>query len=213
MQDYLNKVSPAYFKALKDAKTLQATTNKFSGKFIRPHAWYIKLLIKTFDIKSILDYGCGKGQQYEWRIPATSIEQWDEHVLAKGAGLIPPGITLEEYWGIEVTKFDPAVPKYAKEPEGMFDLVICSHVLGTIPEQDLPIIVDRIYSLTGKFLYVVEAIGNPKKDWTDEPGCPRGWYSPQWLELLAPPKPPRVTTELVVRYRCDAGSFIGRFRM
>lgn len=209
MKDYLDDVSHDYHKALEDAKKFHATTDKFSGKFLRPHAKYIKSIIDKFDIKSILDYGCGKGLQYTWVIPNAKIEQWDD-----GDGEpIPHGQTMEQYWGIEVTKFDPAVPAFSKEPAKAHDLVICSHVLGTIPVKDLPVIVKRIFSLTNKFLYAVEAIGPSKKNWLKgEVETPR--FTPiEWIDAIAPHKPEEVECELVVRYRSDLGSHLGRFRL
>ena len=206
---YLDKLSDDYFSVLEDAKAAHANTNKFSGKFIRPHAKHIKTIIEKYDIKSILDYGCGKGQQYEWIIPNANIEQWVDGVLSTGSDTVPHGKTLEEFWGIEVEKFDPAYPAFEKEPSGPSDLVIVSHVLGSIPPADLPIIVDRLYSLTNKYLYVVEAVGRPKKVWTDKDLGLRS--AMDWIDILVPHNTRHVRTELVVRYRNNYGSFMGRF--
>lgn len=218
MKDFLNKVSDDYFVALRDARVVHEGA-KFSGKFLRPHAKYVKELIDRFGIKSILDYGCGKGQQYEWVIPKdTVIEQWGWDCMEKGPKLLPSNMTLEEYWGIEVTKYDPAVEKFKKEPDRPHDLVICSHVLGAIPVVDMPVVVERLYSLTNKILYVVEAIGaircdgKPVKNWT-EVECPLGWTAIQWLDVLGPPKPKGKMCELAVRYRATHGTYIGRFRL
>lgn len=189
--DYLSKLSLRYFKALADATTFHATTDKFSGKFIRPHARHIKDLIEQYNIETVLDYGCGKGLQYTW--------------------IMPDGQTLEQYWGVEVTKFDPAVPKFNKEPEGPHDLVIVSHVLGTIPPEDQSTIVERIFNLTKKYVYVLESIGRPKKIWTNQEL--EVFNTMDWIDLLAPLKPPSIKCELVVRYRSQHGSHTGRFML
>ncbi len=120
-----------------------------------------------------MDFGCGKGLQYKQCI--------------KGPNRTD-GPTLEEYWGIKVTKYDPAVPEFAKEPEGKFDLVICSHVLGTVPIKDLDDwFVDKLFSYANKAVYIVERISHPKKDWTQLAAeCPVGWNAVKWLDLLVP---------------------------
>jgi hypothetical protein len=213
--EFLDKVSPEYYTALEDSKKLHSATNKFSGKFLRPHAKSIKDIIEAQEVKSILDYGCGKGLQYQWVIPDNApIEQWIGEESKLGTNVVPSGKTLEQYWGIEVTKYDPAVPEFSKEPRGSFDLVLVSHVLGTIPVQDLPIIVERIFSLTNKYVYVIEAIGAPKKQWASgETEFPVGWTTMQWIDVLAPLKPVHLICELCVRYRSAVGSHLGRFKL
>ena len=142
--------SQSYKEALADCTKHHATSATFSGKFIRPHAPFIKEIVDRLGCQSILDYGCGKGEQYRWRNNAET-------------GSIPIGMTLEEYWGVPVTKYDPAWPPYSAEPVGKFDLVICSCVLRWIPGPDIPSVVDRLYSLGGKALYIAEKLGPVKK--------------------------------------------------
>lgn len=142
--------SKSYKEALADCTKHHATSATFSGKFIRPHAPFIKEIVDRLGCRSILDYGCGKGEQYRWR-------------NADATGSIPVGMTLEEYWGVPVTKYDPAWPPYATEPAGTFDMVICSSVLRWIPGPDIPAVVDRLYSLAGKAIYVAEKLGPVKK--------------------------------------------------
>lgn len=214
-EGYKQRLSPGYFRALDDATKYHSSTDKFSGKFLRPHAKHIKTIIQQYDIKSILDYGCGKGLQYTWVIPNANIEQWgDGAELERGSDLVPHGKTLEEYWGINVTKFDPAFPAFAEEPRKAHDLVIVSHVLGAIPVIDLPVIIERIFSLTNKYTFIVEAIGRPKKRWLtdDEIDTPR-FYAVDWIDALAPLKPAHVRCELCVRYRSTHGTHLGRFRI
>lgn len=142
--------SQSYKEALADCTKHHATSATFSGKFIRPHAPFIKEIVDRLGCRSILDYGCGKGEQYRWR-------------NADETGSIPVGMTLEEYWGVPVTKYDPAWPPYAAEPVGTFDMVICSSVLRWIPGPDIPAVVDRLYSLARKAIYVAEKLGPVKK--------------------------------------------------
>lgn len=192
----MGKFSDAYYKALEDSKKHHQTSKTFSGKFLLKHADPIKEIIEQYGVKTILDYGCGKGMQY-W-MP------------------LPDDRTLEEYWGIEVTKFDPAWPEFSKEPTGVFDLVLCTHVLGTIPIPDLPQFVQRLFSYTARngILYVAERIGLPKKDWTDaSTQCPIGWTAMQWIDLITPLRPGGRKVFLTVAYPRPDGIMYGRFKL
>lgn len=147
---------------------------QFTGKFLRPHAIFIKEIIDRLEVKSILDFGCGKGQQYEWIIPATNQ-------------------TIEDFWGVKVTRYDPAYPPFAAEPEGTFDLVICTQVLGAIPITDHPWVIDRLYAFANKALYVSERLGDARKI-VGNPNLRAFDYTPQqWLTALTRSKPIEVT--------------------
>lgn len=162
--------SSEYYAALEDSKKHHATSKTFSGKLMRPHAKFIRALIKQYKCRSLLDYGCGKGLQY--------VEPW-----------CPGGKTLEEWWGIPVTKYDPAWPQFAREPEGQFDIVIVTHTLGCVPVKDLPAVVDRLVELAGNgqgVIYIAERIGPPKAKMvkTVASALPESWRVPQWLHMV-----------------------------
>ena len=158
------KPSPAYHAALEASKHVHKG-KQFTGKFLRPHAPFIKEIIDRLGCKTVLDYGCGKGQQYEWVIPST-------------------GQTIEQFWGATVTKYDPAYPPFAKEPEGKFDLVICTQVLGAIPVSDIPWVVDRLYALADKAIYVSERLGDARKVLGDNSLRPTEWDEFEWTDAL-----------------------------
>lgn len=143
-------LSDEYYKALAAATKHHELSKTYSGKLLRPHAPFIKQIIDRLSVQSILDYGCGKGAQYEW-------------VSQGGTDSIPKGMTIEQYWGMPVTKYDPAVLAFNRYPMGPFDLVICTHTLGAIPVLDRPYIVEALYGLSRKALYVAEKIGAIKK--------------------------------------------------
>lgn len=73
------------------------------------------------------------------------------------------GLKLEEQLGYTVTKFDPAVPKFAKRPTGVFDLVWCTDVMEHIPEEDIPAIVADLVEYAVKALFVTVATHPAKK--------------------------------------------------
>jgi hypothetical protein len=142
--------SRAYLSALDECRKHHESSKTYSGKLLRPHAPFIKKVIDRHGCKSALDFGAGKGSQYRW-------------ICDTPTGSIPVGMTIEQYWGLSVTKYDPAYPPFSAEPEGKYDLVICTHVLGSIPDTDLEWVIDRLHGLAGKALYVAEKIGPVKK--------------------------------------------------
>ena len=180
-----------YDLALELSKRQHRSSKTYSGKFLRPFAHRIKAIIDTHECASILDYGCGKGLQYEW--------EWDN-------------LTLEKYWGMEVTKFDPAWPPFAKEPEGKFDLVLCTHVLEIIPLSDLDWFVDRVLSFATKVAFFAVRTASdtrPAKARWRLKDIPSDWHADQWVDLLKNRKGPEI--HLAVRSRAPGeptGDFV-----
>lgn len=171
----MNKPSKAYFDALRRTQNHHAAQNKtFSGQFAWKLRYKIKDIIDRTQAKTLLDYGCGKGKQYN---PAFNTED---------------GKTLEQFWGVDIFKYDPGVPKFSAEPAGKFDVVICVQVLNTIPTSDLPWVIERLYSFANRAVFVAERIKDPKKriyaDMEDQ--MPRGVSRAQWIEMLRRPGSP-----------------------
>jgi len=116
----------------------------FDGRSLRPHAEDIKRLIDATGALTVLDYGSGKGTQYDPKpleIPGKG--RWDSVI---------------DYWGVdEVTCFDPAYQPYSEIPTGKFDGVISTDVLEHCPEEDIDWIVDEIFSFASKFVFATIA--------------------------------------------------------
>ena len=87
----------------------------------------IKPLIDFLKPKSILDYGCGKGN------------------LVK--------VLAENYPNIKVYGYDPAVREFENIPVYKVDFVICTDVLEHIPENELPSTIYRIAGLSDKVFF------------------------------------------------------------
>jgi len=112
----------------------------FLGKSLLPQAHRIKALIATTGALTILDYGSGKGKQYEPRI------------VTDGAGGEWP--SMMDYWGVdEVVCYDPCYAPYSKYPGGKFDGVISTDVLEHCPEEDVPWILEEIFGLATRFVF------------------------------------------------------------
>jgi hypothetical protein len=112
----------------------------FPGFSLDAQVQRIKALIDRTAADTILDYGCGKGLQYEPRpIKSDTGESW--------TGII-------DYWDIgELVCYDPCYERYNKLPEGTFDGVICIDVLEHCPEQDLPWIIGELFGYAGRFVF------------------------------------------------------------
>jgi hypothetical protein len=116
----------------------------FDGRSLRPYAEYIKRLIDATGALTLLDYGSGKGQQYDLKtLEITGKGRWDSVI---------------DYWGVdEVTCFDPAYEPYSRMPRGKFDGVVSTDVLEHCPEEDVGWIVDEIFSFASKFVFATIA--------------------------------------------------------
>lgn len=189
--------SKSYERALAESTRHHASSKTYSGKFLRPHKPFLVELIGRLGITSALDYGCGKGEQYRW------VDPEDDKLL-------------EEAFGFEVAKFDPAWPPYAAEPQGQFDLVICTHTLGSIPVEDLRWVIERLYGHATKAVFVAVKIGELKKKVFSRPEAhPIGWTQDQWLERIAPmalKHLDRLETHVSFRTRDELGSHLERWR-
>lgn len=165
------RYSNAYFQALDEARAHHASAKTYSGKFLRPHAPMIKRVLEETGSRSILDFGCGKGRQYEW-------------VSHGGTASIPAGMRLSEYWGVPLFLYDPAFEPYATPPTAPFDLVICTHVLGSIPTADLGEFFRLLFTFARKAVYIAERIGPVKKQVFSHPELFPRWGIDQWGETV-----------------------------
>ena len=116
----------------------------FPGVSLFPHIGRVKALIERTGARTVLDYGCGKGYQYEpQKISVPGEGEWE--------GVI-------EYWDIdEVRCYDPAYDCYSQLPQGKFDGVISTDVLEHCLEDDVPWIVDEMFSYANRFVFACVA--------------------------------------------------------
>lgn len=126
-----------------DASAARAAAQTFDGRSLRPQAPRIKRLIERTDARRILDYGSGKGVQYEMKFAVRDQGEWD---------------SVLDYWAVdEVVCFDPAYPPYSRLPEGSFDGVIATDVLEHCPEEDVEWILGEMFSYATRFVYATIA--------------------------------------------------------
>jgi hypothetical protein len=112
----------------------------YPGVNLMPHIRRIKALIDETGAKTILDYGCGKGYQYDPQpVRIEGVGTWD---------------SVPDYWDVdEVRCYDPCYERYSRRPEEQFDGVVSTDVLEHCPVEDLPWIVEEIFSYARRFVF------------------------------------------------------------
>lgn len=114
----------------------------FPGKSIRAAVQDIIRLVAEYDAKTLLDYGCGQGDQYAVK-------------------------KVHKKWGILPTLYDPASKRHRIKPTGQFDGVICTDVLEHIPEDELDDALTEIFGYAKKFVVLSIATGPAHKKFDD----------------------------------------------
>lgn len=135
----------AEMHALKGVDAAGGDAEVFKGFSLLPHAETIKGLIDHTGARTVMDYGCGKGQQYK----LASIE------LPNGKKFKNVG----KYWGVrQIGLYDPGVPAHSKMPAKQFDGVVSTDVLEHCPEEDLPWIMQEMVDKAGRFIFATVAL-------------------------------------------------------
>ena len=141
-------MSPYYLESVQQGAEFQKNNKSWGGYDVVKYQQKIKDLVDRYDAKTILDYGCGKGLQYKEPLPYGSgvgqelpLEQWK---------------TFDEYLGVTVYCYDPCVAGFEQLPPAgtKFDGVICTQVLNSIPDDDMPWVRDLLESYATKFCFV-----------------------------------------------------------
>lgn len=189
----MREPTEAYLRALKATQEhhIKKQGKTFSGAFMfKDQRYRLAEICQRYSVKTMLDYGCGYGQQYRMR-------ESSEGSVAKPSdeGYDPNGRLLIDILGLKnenVTRYDPGIPNVSAEPTGKFDLVACVQVLGCIPTVDLPWVIDRLYGFATKAIFVAERIGTPHKAIHDHMAgeMPRNASVEEWLERLRRPGSP-----------------------
>jgi hypothetical protein len=112
----------------------------FPGDALPIWAALLRRELRRHGVRSLLDYGAGKGQQYRQRFAFVEAGQPDF------TG------TLQNYWDdVAVTTYEPALGDTL--PEARFDAVVNADVLEHCFIGDLPWIIDEMFSRARRFLF------------------------------------------------------------
>lgn len=107
---------------------------KYAGMNItvRDHGKNIAKLIKATDSKTLLDYGSGRGMQYE----------------------APKNIHIANNWNVDISLYDPAVPGIDVLPNQKFDALVSVDVFEHIPQEHLDNVFEYVYTHATKMVYL-----------------------------------------------------------
>lgn len=141
LNDYKNMHTGGYERKNGDKITKVEGEQTYQGEQLLKFRLAIKEMIDKTGAKSILDYGCGKGKQY------------DPMPIADNTGAVVAQ-SIQEYWGVNTIKlYDPGVEKHWTVPKGKFDGVVSTDVLEHIPVEDIPWVVEEQFSYANKFVF------------------------------------------------------------
>lgn len=133
---------------------------QFRGVSIRAYIPEITELVMASGAKTLLDYGCGAGDQY-------LVECY--HV----------------FWDIMPTMYDPAVPGFSKRPRGQFDGVICTDVLEHVPEDELDGVIADLAGYSRVWCFMSVCCRKSHKSLPDGRNCHVTIKEPfWWMERL-----------------------------
>lgn len=134
--------SQEYYNRVEGIRQFHLQNKTYSGGGTLAYADEIKALAEKHNTKTLLDYGCGKGLQYE-----------SGSIINFGAN----NQTFNEYLNLtSVYKFDPCVEQFKVYPplDFKFDAVIAIQALSAIPTKDLSIVVNHLMNMTTKFCFI-----------------------------------------------------------
>ena len=154
----------------------------FAGEVRVQHASRISFLTKSCGAQRLLDYGAGKGHQYD---------------------LNRTDVDLREVYGVsEITCYDPGHQPYSSLPDGSFDGVICLDVMEHCPEEDLPWIISEIIGYAEKFVYFTVACFKAEKNLPNGENAhctvrPPAWWRAMFEDVAA--RNPDVMIEVILQ--------------
>lgn len=151
----------------------------FPGFSMKKHLGEIRRFADSIKAKSLLDFGCGKGEQ--WR------DDKVREILLKPSGPIE-----------DLFLYEPAIPPMKYLPEEPVDLVISTDVMEHIPEDELEDTLQTIFGLAKSGVFLSICCRPAKKVLPDGRNAhvtirPQWW----WEGLVGLHKPKRVETCIV----------------
>jgi len=165
----------------------------FTGHSLVPQARRILELIDMTGARTILDYGCGKGEQY------------------KASPVVIPGEgeyhSVQDYWVVDsIHCYDPNYLPFSTLPTGTFDGVVSTDVLEHCPEPDLPWILDEIFGFARLFVFANVACYPAKKRLANGENAHCTIRPPEWWTRLigeVAANHPQVKWKFVVQFQQD----------
>jgi len=124
------------YESLTEATKFHAVNqSNWIGEALAEYKHQIFILIKENNIKTILDYGCGKAKFHS--------------ILFNNRKV--PGSPM----GINITPYDPAVTQFSNKPTGPYDLVLCIDVMEHVQEDKVDEVLKDIFSYSNKVFLTI----------------------------------------------------------
>jgi hypothetical protein len=136
-----------YEQSVEAGRRYQESEKVWAGLDSKKYARPIRDLVQHYQARTMLDYGCGKGFQYRNAVPWPTDE----------VDVFTEAMTFDQYVGAEsYYLYDPCVASHDVPPhaDDEFDFVVCTQVLGSIPDDDLRWVIDDLMSWTRKFCFI-----------------------------------------------------------
>jgi hypothetical protein len=124
-----------YESLLEATKFHAVNPEHWVGEALAEYKHDIFSIIKENNIKSILDYGCGKAKFHP--------------LLFNNIKL--PGSPMD----INITPYDPAVPQYSNKPNDKYDLVLCIDVMEHIQEDKVDEVLQDIFNYSNRVFLTI----------------------------------------------------------
>jgi hypothetical protein len=146
-------------------KLMHEHPRRYRGSMPKLFITEIGELVHTHKCSSLLDYGSGKGRQYD--------EQ----------------LAHEKWGGPRPICYDPGWPPLATKPTGTFDGVICTDVMEHIPTEDVPMVLEEIIRYANKFVFFCIFTDPATKNLPDGRNChltqkPGFWWNEQIVRAI-----------------------------
>lgn len=129
----------SYIKSVAAGTEFHQKYKTWSGKGTMQYVDHIKNIVEKHDVKTVLDFGCGKGLQYS-------------------------KFNLDKELGFDVTCYDPCIHGLDNWPKGKFDLILALDCISLIDLKDYPWIYQNFINWSNKAVFIATQIGNYGKE-------------------------------------------------
>lgn len=147
-----SKLSPSlyYHQSIENNKRFHSLQKGWAGYDSKKYHQYIRDLVIKYSAIDMLDYGSGRGNQYQEAV-------YYPHADGSNKRIGP--FTFDQVIGIQnYTLYDPCVVNNRNVcsvlPARTFDCVICTQVLGAVPDIDLPMVIQHLADAATKFCFI-----------------------------------------------------------
>ena len=124
------------YESLTEATKFHAINqDNWIGEALAEYKHNIYDVIKNNNVKTILDYGCGKAKFHS--------------ILFNNKKV--PGSPI----GVNITPYDPAVAQFSNKPTGQFDLVLCIDVMEHVQEDKVEEVLKDIFTFSNRIFLTI----------------------------------------------------------